>query len=206
MPYWNELITQKSWLKLQLLKKAGIRFVLIGGWAAWLYSKSHKSKDIDIIVGFEELSRLKQMFDLKKNERLRKYEFRLDEIDVDVYVEHFSRLAIPVEEAVKGTRRIEGFEVVKPEVLLVLKQGAENARGESEKGLKDRLDIMDLLLKAGIDFGEYNRLLERLGIQEYRKRMIEIVQGFREIKYLGLNPREFKKRKQALLKRMKESR
>lgn len=205
MPYWNELITQKSWEKLQELKKAGIRFVLIGGWAAWLYSKSHKSKDIDIIVGFEELSRIKQLFDLKKNERLRKYEFRLDEIDVDVYVEHFSRLAIPVEEAVKGKEKIEGFAAVKPEVLLILKQGAEEARKESEKGLKDRLDIMDLLLKAGIDFEEYNRLLERHGIQEYRKRLIEIVQGFREMKYLGLNPGEFKKRKQELLERIKES-
>jgi len=206
MPYWNELVTEKSWEKLQELKRKGVKFVLIGGWAAWLYSKSHKSKDIDVIVGFGELSRIKQMFDLRKNDRLRKYEFRLDEIDVDVYVEYFSRLAIPIEEAVKGKRKVEGFEVVKPEVLLVLKQGAENARGKSEKGLKDRIDIMDLLLKTGIDFGEYGKLLERHGIQEYRRRLIEIVQGFKEIKYLGLNPREFKKRKQELLKRIKGSR
>lgn len=204
MPYWNELITQKSWEQLQELKKKGVKFVLIGGWAAWLYAKSHKSKDINIIVGFKELNKLKQLFGLKKNPRLKKYEFRMEEIDVDVYVEFYSRLAIPAEEAAKETRKIEGFETVKPEVLLVLKQGAEAARGVSEKGLKDRIDIMDLLLKAEIDFKEYSRLLERHGLQSYRKRLIEIVQGFRDGKYLALNPRELKKQKQALLEKIKQ--
>ena len=50
MEYWNELITQKSWDVLQKLKK--INFVLIGGWASYLWTSSHKSKDIDIIVDF----------------------------------------------------------------------------------------------------------------------------------------------------------
>ena len=205
MPYWNELITGKSWEKLQELKKRRAKFTLIGGWAAWLYSRSHKSKDIDIMVSFEELARLKQEFYLRKNQRLHKYEFKMEEIDVDVYVEHYSRLAIPAEEAMKETREIEGFKVVKPEVLLALKQGAEEARGESEKGLKDRIDIMELLMEAEVDFKEYNELLERHHIQNYRKRLIQVVQRFREGKYLGLNPRELKKKKQELLAKIKES-
>jgi len=204
MPYWNELITGKSWEKLQELKKMGLGFTLIGGWAAWLYCKSQKSRDIDIIVGFEELARIKQEFTLRKNERLHKYEFRMEEIDVDVYVEHYSRLAIPAEEAMKEAREVEGFKVVKPEALLILKQGAEAARGESEKGLKDSIDIMELLMKAEIDFREYNRLLEKHGIPEYRKRLIETAQNFREGKYLNLNPRELKKKKQEILKKIKE--
>ena len=205
MPYWNDLITQKSWEKLQELKRKGVKFVLIGGWAAWLYAKSHKSKDIDIIVGFQELARLKQLFQLKKNARLKKYEFRMDEIDVDVYVEFYSKLALPVEEAAKETREVEGFSAVKPEVLLALKQGAEAARKASEKGFKDRLDIMSLLLKADINFTEYRALLESHGLQHYRKQLIEIVQGFRDGKYLGLNPGQLKKSKQALLEKIKES-
>jgi len=205
MPYWNELITQKSWEKLQELKQSKAKFVLIGGWATWLYTKSHKSKDIDIIVGFEELNRLKQAFDLKKNLRLHKYEFRLDEIDVDVYVEHFSKLILPTEEAMKKTEQIEGFTVVKPEILLILKQGAEEARKHSEKGLKDRLDILDLLLKAEINLVEYNKLLKNHGIEHFKQRLIEIVQSFRETKYLGLNQRQFKKKKLKLLKEIKQS-
>ncbi len=206
MPYWNDLITQRSWEKLQEMKRRKLRFVLIGGWAIWLYARSHKSKDIDIVVDFEELNRLKQMFDLKKNDRLRKYEFYLGEIDVDVYVPHFSKITIPLEEAVKETREIEGFSVVSQETLLALKQGAEKARGKSEKGLKDRLDIMELLLKADINLKEYNRLLQKHGLQEFKQRLVETVQSFKDGKYLGLNPRELKKAKQQLLKRIKESR
>ena len=205
MPYWNELVTEKSWQKLLELRQRKIRFVLIGGWATWLYTNSLKSKDIDIIVGFAELSKLRQLFDLTKNEKLKKYQFQLDEIDVDVYVEHFSLLAIPVEAAMKETTQIEGFTVVKPEILLVLKQGAEEARQKSEKGLKDRIDIIELLLKAGISFSEYNRILQRQGIGHFRQRLIEILQNFREIKYLGINPREFKKKKQQLLREIKQA-
>jgi hypothetical protein len=205
MPYWNELVTEKSWQKLAELRQRKIRFVLIGGWAAWLYTRSLKSKDIDIIVGFAELSKLRQMFDLTKNERLKKYQFQLDEIDVDVYVEHFSKLAIPAEEAIKETTQIEGFTVVKPEILLILKQGAEEARQKSEKGLKDRIDIIELLLKAGINFSEYNKALQRHGIGHFKQRLIEILQNFSETKYLNLNPREFKKKKQQLLREIKET-
>jgi len=202
MPYWNELITQRSWEKLQEMKKKKLRFVLIGGWAAWLYARSHKSKDIDIVVDFEELSKLKQMFNLKKNDRLKKYEFYLDEVDVDVYVQHFSKLTIPLEEAVKKTKAIEGFTVVGQEILLILKQGAEISRGKSEKGLKDRLDIMELLLKADVNLGEYNKILQKHSLQKFKQRLVEIVQSFKDGKYLGLNPRELKKAKRELLKRI----
>ena len=205
MPYWNELVTQRSWEKLQEMKRKKLHFVLIGGWAIWLYARSHKSKDIDIIVDFEELNKLKQMFNLKKNDRLKKYEFYLDEIDVDVYVQHFSRLSLPTEEAAKKTKEIEGFTVVSQETLLILKQGAEKARGKSEKGLKDRLDIMELLLKTEVDFSEYNKMLQKHGLQEFKQRLVETVQSFKEGKYLNLNPRELKKSKQQLLKRIKES-
>ncbi|MCX6799449.1 MAG: hypothetical protein NTW59_05140 [Candidatus Diapherotrites archaeon] len=205
MPYWNEMVTQRSWEKLQELKKASIRFTLIGGWAAWLYTKTHKSRDIDIIVDFEELGRLRELFGLSKNDRLHKYELRMEEIDVDVYVPHYSRLAMPLEEAAKATQKIEGFNVVEPEILLVLKQGAEEARKESEKGLKDRIDIMSLLLKAEMDFNAYNSLLQKHGLQHYKKRLLEIVQSFRETKYLDLNMVELKKKKQELLNKIKES-
>lgn len=205
MPYWNELITQRSWEKLQEMKRKKLRFVLIGGWAVWLYSRTHKSKDIDIIVDFQELSRLKQLFELKKNKRLRKYEFYLDEVDVDVYVQHFSKLTIPTEEVVKETKTIESFTVVSPETLLILKQGAEIARRKSEKGLKDRIDIMDLLLKAEPDQEKYNKMLKKYGLQEFKQRLVETVQSFKDGKYLDLNPRELKKAKQALLKKIKES-
>lgn len=205
MPYWNEIITQKSWRALQELKRGGLKFVLIGGWAVWLYTRAQKSKDVDIIVGFNELSRLKGLFSLKKNLRLKRYEFQINGIDVDVYVKFFSKLALPVEEAVKETKKIGSFTTVKPEVLLILKQGAEADRKASEKGFKDRLDILNLLLNTGIDFKEYNSITKKHKIQHYRRRLIEIVQNFHEGKCLGLNPRQLKKEKQSLLKKIKKA-
>ena len=55
--FWNELVTQASWERLQELSKE-IDFVLIGGWAAYLWTGKHKSKDIDIIVDYETLAEI----------------------------------------------------------------------------------------------------------------------------------------------------
>ena len=85
MEYWNIIITEKSWRILQKIRKE-INFVLIGGWAAYLWTKSHKSKDIDIVVDFKELYNLKFNYNLKKNDALKKYEITVDEVDIDIYV------------------------------------------------------------------------------------------------------------------------
>lgn len=204
MKYWNELITERSWDVLQKLK-AKYRFVLIGGWAAYLYAKSHKSKDVDIIVDFGELEKIKMGHTLKKNDRLKKYEISIDGIDVDIYVPFYSRLALPVEEASKHATNVEGFDVVKPEVLLILKQGAEHVRKHSEKGLKDRIDIMDLLINCDIDFAAYHRLLKENKLENFHEQLVKIVSSFSEGSYLDLNPRQLKLKKQEILEKLKES-
>ena len=202
MEYWNELITQKSWEVLQKLKE--INFILIGGWAAYLWTKSHKSKDIDIIVDFGELEKIKNEFTLNKNDNLKKYEIKIDEVDIDIYVPFYSKLNLPVEFVIKNTTKIHGFNVVKPEILLILKQGAEIDREGNEKGLKDRIDIMDLLLKTDINFREYKEILEKYNLKEYEKRIVSIIKNFKEIKYLKLNPREFKLKKGEILNIIKK--
>jgi len=202
MDYWNSLLTEKSWLVLQELKDK-FDFLLIGGWAVFLWANAHKSKDIDLVVEIEELQKIKGLYELKKNERLRKYEFFVEEIDVDVYVPFYSKLALPVEELKKFTAKIQGFKVVRPEILLILKQGAEIDRMHSEKGLKDRIDLMGLMLYNQIDFRKYSELLEKYSLVEYKKRLIEVVNGFRELNYLNLNVREFKKKKLELLNKIK---
>ncbi len=203
MDYWNSLITEKSWEKLQQLKREGIDFILIGGWAVYLWAKSHKSKDIDIIVDYEQLEKLRFLFPMKKNPRLKKYEIHLDEIDVDIYVPYYSQLALPVEELQNHVAGIEGFKVVKTEALVLLKQAAQLARAHSEKGLKDRIDIIELLLNSNFDFDAYAQLVSKYSLQEYVRSLISIVQAFRETKYLALNPRQFKVKKGALLKKLK---
>lgn len=67
MEFWNSLLTEKSWEVLKKLQKEPFRFILIGGWAAYLWTRLHKSKNIDIIVyDFNDLAYLKEAHNLKK--------------------------------------------------------------------------------------------------------------------------------------------
>ena len=203
MDYWNDTLTEKSWKILQDFK--GHDFILIGGWAAYLWTRLHKSKDIDIALKrIEDLERLKQGFDLRKNANLRKYEIKVEEIDVDIYVPFFSRLSIPVERLGDYTSRIQGFEVVRPEALLILKQGAEEEREHSVKGEKDRIDIVTIL-SAGVDLLSYRRLLHEHSLERYRERLQSIVAGFSEHKYLNMTPRELKLKKRELLAKLRQA-
>ena len=82
---------------LQALRR-DYSFVLIGGWAVWLYTRRFKSKDIDIIVDMATLTKLKTHFPVTKNNRLFKYEAVQEEIQIDIYVPFWSHLGIPAEE------------------------------------------------------------------------------------------------------------
>jgi len=201
--FWNSLLTEKSWNLLIKISKEPFKFIVIGGWAVYLWVKLHKSKDIDIaLADINELDYLRQ-YTLKKNDTLRKYEIIFDEIDVDIYVPYFSKLTIPVEDLTAYTAEVEGFTVLKPEPLLILKQGAELDRKESVKGTKDRIDIMALLFYADMNFKMYFDLLEKYKLENYFPRLKTIINNFKEYNYLGLNPRQFKVKKNELLKKVR---
>ena len=205
MEFWNSILTEESWNILKKLQKKPFKFILIGGWAAYMWTKLHKSKDIDIIVyDFKDLEYLKKEYDLKKNDNLKKYEIVFGEIDLDIYVLYYSKLTLPIKEIKKYIEKVEGIEVVSPEILLILKQGAELDREHSVKGNKDRIDIMTLLFYADIDLKQYNILLERYKLKDYLKRLKKIIMEFREVKYLDLNPREFKLKKKEILEKLKK--
>ncbi len=197
MSFWNDAVVDRSYKILQKLKER-YDFVLIGGWAVWLYTRSAKSRDIDIIVDFEGLEKLRGEMPLRKNERLRKYEVTVEGISIDVYVPYYSLLIVPPEEIMRRTRVIEGFKVPEPEVLLALKQQAELERSPSIKGLKDRIDILALL--SFVDLEKYISIVGR----EYLKRLRSIVvSADEEFRYLGYrNPREVKKLRRELLERI----
>ncbi len=205
MEFWNSLLTERSWEILQQLRRKPFHFILIGGWATYLWTRQHKSKDIDIILPqFQDLEYLKQEYDLKKNDFLKKYEISFGEVDVDIYVPHYSHFAVPVSEIAKGATNIEGIPVVTPEILLLLKQAAEQDREHSVKGMKDRVDIMTLVLFAPVHFSRYHQLLMEHHLPHFLPRLKIIIMEFTEIRYLGLNPREFKMRKNKLLEELRK--
>ncbi len=195
--YWNTLLTEKSWEALQELRKK-YDFILIGGWAAYLLAKQQKSKDIDIVVSIKELEKLKQK-NITKNNRLKKYELKTGEIDIDIYVEHYSQLTIPPEDLKAYATSTQGFKVACPEALLILKQGAYNDREYSIKGEKDKLDILSLLFFTEIDLNKYKQLLKKYKLENYLAMLKNIIKNFKEYQVLGLTPRELKLKKESLL-------
>lgn len=205
MEFWNETLTAASWEKLKALSKE-IDFVVIGGWAAYLWTGQHKSKDIDIIVDYETLSQLQQRYRLDKNNRLHKYEIKLDKFDIDIYLAHFSRLALPVEEIILDCPRVQGIKTVPAEVLLVLKQGAEIDRRHSVKGTKDAIDILTLLRYAPLAWPRYTAILSKHSLGHFQKELVHVIETFdpTNIRYLGMEFVEFKRWKKELLTRLRQ--
>lgn len=205
MEFWNDSVIEKSWEVLLELNK-NFDFILIGGWAAYLHTKSIKSKDIGIVADYDTLEKFKLTYDLKKNQRLKKYELIADEISVDVYVPFFSDLVLPVKDLNKYTESIEGVDVLNPEALLVLKQEAEIERSNSVKGQKDRADILNLLVNGNVDLEEYGKILSKYNLEEYKKRLIDIVtEAKKEFSYLGVeNLRKRKLLKNEIVEELEE--
>jgi hypothetical protein len=197
--FWNSEITEASWIGLQELRKE-IAFVLIGGWATYLYSRLQKSKDIDIIIDYNTLRALESRYTLSKNERLKKYEIKTERYDVDIYLPGYSPLTLPPKEIMsRYTTMVEGFSVPTPEALMALKLGAAAERGASTKGRKDSIDILGLLFYSGFDVQLFSELLKEHGLVQYMRLLKSVLEGFdkNDIDYLNLNQNSF-----ARLKRM----
>jgi len=201
--FWNSLLTEKSWKILQELNKK-YNFILIGGWAVYLLTNQLKSKDIDIVINLKELEKFKQE-KLTKNSQLKRYEIKIQEVDIDIYVDYFSELAIPAEDIKNYTFKVQGFTIAKPEILLILKQLAYKERKNSVKGEKDKIDIISLLLFSDMDFKNYNKILKKYKIDFYFDELIKIIKTFKDYQSVNLNPREFKIKKNKLLSKLKKS-
>ncbi|MEW6407941.1 MAG: hypothetical protein AB1465_04590 [Patescibacteria group bacterium] len=201
MEYYHQLITEKSFKILQDLKRQ-YKFVLIGGWAVFLYTKSLKSKDIDIICDYDELEKIRTRFDIFKNERLKKYEIKIEEIDVDIYLPFYSNPGIPPAKIKNYLQNIEGFIVPKPEALLILKQKAYQERCATPKGEKDKIDIIALLKNIDFDFDFYNKVLQENNLLDLKKDLRKLLDEIKEIPELDLNYHQFSQFKKVILEKL----
>jgi len=204
MEFWSELLTKASWERLILLKKE-FKFILIGGWAAYLHTGLHKSKDIDIMVDYDVLKKLEQKYDLVKNNRLKKYEIKSGRFDIDIYVPYFSDLAIPLEDLSNQTVMIKGINTLRAEPLLILKQGAEIDRRNSIKGEKDAIDIITIILHSDINWKEYVKLLKKYKKENFKDELIFVINNFsdKDLHYLRIDFNEFKKWKKKIIQLLK---
>lgn len=202
MAYYHDLITQKSWKELKVLKNKA-DFVLLGGWAVYLYTKQLKSKDIDIIVNFDQLSVLEKNYQLFKNERLHKYEAVNGEVQIDVYLPHFSQLGIPAEDLVDRHNIKDGFKVLDVNYLFALKIYTLAQRGHSAKGRKDFLDLLSLVIFGGCAFTKIIGIAERYNLKEQIFVFKNFLDNYIEVSELDLNAYKYSKLKKAIIANLK---
>lgn len=149
---WREDIVDRSWRILLHLRELS-RFILIGGWAVYFWTHKLKSRDVDLCIDQDNFYRLhnelqKENVFVSRNPRLRKFEARFGDVEVDIYTPFQSNLIVPIGALFekKWFTNIEGQDVAVPEILMLLKSQAAKERWSSEKGLKDRVDLLSLLL------------------------------------------------------------
>ena len=154
---------------------------------------------IDIIIDYDELSRLKKKFTVAKNDRLKKYEIKMDGIDIDIYLPFYSALGLPAEEIKEYTRARGGFTVPRIEALLALKQTAYAGRQGTPKGEKDKIDIFSLLALREIDWNFYHKLTENAGLKHLPAELKSLLKQTVEVKELNLNQTKIAKLKKEIL-------
>jgi len=199
--FYHDLITEKSFKILQDLKRK-FDFILIGGWAIFLYTKALKSKDIDIIIDYDELEKFKKEFSIFKNERLKKYEAKIEEVDIDIYLPYFSQLGFPLEEIKNFLQSIEGFKIPIPEILLILKVKTYTERKGTTKGEKDFLDIFTLISNEKVDWKTYKELIEKYNLKDTNQKLKEIISSAKAIPQLDLLNHRISRLKRKILEKL----
>ena len=166
-----------------------------------MYTKLQKSRDIDIVVDYDQFKILSDDFSVKKNSSLRKYEIKFQKFDIDVYTPFYSRLAVTPEDLITNFTTIENILVPRAEELLILKLGAFDERMNSIKGQKDRLDIAGMVFYSSIDYIRLRNLLNRYGKSDYIALIMRAIGNIdrRLLPYLNLNESTYAKMKKEVL-------
>jgi len=206
---WREDAIERSWQVLKRLHELA-DFVTIGGWGVHLWARKLKSRDIDIYMDQDNFYRLqaealKAGFTIKRNPRLKKFEALIEGVEVDIYTPFMCNLVVPCLDVIREglVSNIEGFKVAAPEVLLILKAQAAGERWHSEKGIKDRADIISLLAFVDLKFGLLKKLLEKYDPRKSLRKIIErtLRESRTEYKTLGLSYEKNGVKLRELLKR-----
>lgn len=128
--------------------------VFIGGVAVYVHMINRKdeqakgfaeySHDVDLCISLPEFGDMRDIEVVVPNRRLNKHQITVGKVEVDVYVEHGNRLAVPYGDLRAAAVEYEQIRVACLEHLLILKLDAAQDRWGTPKGAKDLRDIAKL--------------------------------------------------------------
>ena len=132
--------------------------VFIGGIAVYAHSSMgglplETTHDADAAISLSASGTVRDHEEFVTNKRLGKAQIKVAGIDVDLYVEHNSKLRVDYAELAQYAARAtigkaRDFQIAALGHLLLLKIDALHARGHSGHGAKDRRDISKILVMA----------------------------------------------------------
>ncbi len=200
--FYHDSVTDKSFQSLAELNK-NYKFVLIGGWAVFLYAQALKSKDIDIVLDYNEFGKLRERFTVNKNERSKKYEVKTGEFDIDIYLPHYSDLGLPAESVIKSARIRNGFFVPLLEILFLLKLYTWQRRRGLIKGRKDELDILTMASLTEFNWADYLRLVNEFNLKSEHKNFISFLENTKKVLELKLNEQQTSRLKKKIMQEIR---
>ncbi len=165
--FWNEEKTSSSKRTLDLLAEK-IGFVLIGGWAVFLYTGAQMSEDIDLAIGYDSLSFFKK-YGLNDYGGINIKYTIIDGAVVDLFIEGYADkdLPFPVSDIIKECSVEGNIKVVNKEMLMLLKLWGY-FRADEAKSRKDVVDVITLLFYSKPDMKSIKEYVKRYKIEKRR--------------------------------------
>ncbi|MCW6159899.1 MAG: hypothetical protein LVQ95_02305 [Candidatus Micrarchaeales archaeon] len=165
--FWNEEKTNESMAVLNSLKRS-VDFVLIGGWAVYMYTNAQKSEDVDIALDYSQLGFFKK-YGVGEYERMRIKYSKIGNVVVDLFIPEFtdSDLPVPVSVILRDCVLVNGIKVVRKELLLLLKLWAYFGN-DAIKLRKDEIDVATLLFYTDINLKAFKRYIDEYKITRRR--------------------------------------
>jgi len=137
-----------------------------------------------------------------KKDRLKKYEAKSEETDIDIYFPYYSELGLPVEEVNKHTVVLEGLNVPETEILVLLKAKAFSERKNSVKGRKDLIDLISLFYFKAFDFKKLRKYSKNYKTDNLLTILGEEIKNISGVEELNLNIHKMAKFKEDIIPKL----
>lgn len=169
--FYSERVNSSMDVLNELSKR--IDFVLIGGWAVYLYVNTQKSMDIDIALDYKHLDYFNK-YGISNYPNININYTVINGVVVDIFLPEFSDKDLPfkVNDILSNYAKIRNIKVVDKEMLLLLKVWGYFSNDRT-KLQKDVIDVVSLLFYGEVNLAKVKSLIKTNKLE--RKRTTDVI-------------------------------